>query len=111
MRRILSLISLPTLLVMGAGSHLHAQTTYCTPTFSPVGATAATEPISLVKFGTGANAINNPSSATVSTTVPKYEDFTSISMNVQRDSTYTLIVKGNTDGNATNYITIYRLEW
>lgn len=101
---------MPAMLVLGSINELQAQTTYCTPTFSPVGVSAATQPISLVQFGTGAGSINNPSSATVSTAVPKYEDFSAISMNVQRGSTYPLLVKGNTDGNNTNYITVY-IDW
>ncbi|MHA3788065.1 Ig-like domain-containing protein [Flavobacterium hauense] len=88
---------------------LHAQT-YCQPTPTQVGANQPTEPISLVQFGTGPNAINNPSSAEVSLNVPKYEDFSTISMNVEKGSTYTLVVKGNTDGDSTNYITIY-IDW
>jgi uncharacterized protein YjdB len=84
--------------------------TYCEPQVSPVGANSPTEPISLVQFGSGANAINNASSAEVSTSVPKYEDFTAISMTVEKGSTYTLVVKGNTDGNNTNYITVY-IDW
>lgn len=88
---------------------LNAQN-YCQPQPGAVGANAATEPISLVRFGSGPDAINNASSSEVSASIPKYEDFSNISMNVAKGSTYTLMVKGNTDGNSTNYITIY-IDW
>ena len=110
MRLIRSTLSLSALLILVSTPNVQAQTTYCTPTFSAGTASAATEPISLVQFGTGANSINNPSSAIVSTATPKHEDFSTISMNVQRGSTYPLLVKGNTDGNNTTYITVY-IDW
>lgn len=83
---------------------------YCEPIVSPVGSNAPTEPISLVQFGEGANAINNASSSELSVAIPKYEDFSFITMDVEKGSTYTLIVEGNTDGNNTNYITVY-IDW
>lgn len=102
-------ISLLVFILVMAPMMLMAQE-YCQPQVSPVGANSPTEPISLVKFGTGPNAINNASSAEVSVDLPKYEDFTGISMNVEKGSTYTLVVKGNTDGDSTNYITVY-IDW
>jgi len=91
-------------------STINAQTTYCAPTYSGWAVNEPAEPITLVQFGTGAGSINNPSSAIVSTSTPRYEDFSSISMNVQRGQTYDLKVKGNTNGNFTNYFTIY-FDW
>jgi len=92
-------------------STINAQTTtYCAPTWSGWAVNKPTEPITSVQFGTGTGSINNPSSATVSTTTPRYEDFSSISMNVQRGQSYVLKVKGNTNGNFTNYFTIY-FDW
>lgn len=92
-------------------STINAQTTtYCVPTYSGWAVNEPAEPITLVQFGTGTASINNPSSATVSTSTPRYEDFSSISMNVQRGQTYDLKVKGNTNGNFTNYFTIY-FDW
>lgn len=87
-----------------------AQTTYCATTWSGWAVNEPTEPITLVQFGTGTGAINNSSSATVSANTPRYEDFSSISMNVVRGQSYDLKVKGNTDGNNTNYITVY-FDW
>lgn len=92
-------------------STINAQTpTYCASTYSGWAVNEPAEPITLVQFGTGTGSINNPSSATVSTTTPRYEDFSSISMNVQRGQSYVLKVKGNTNGNFTNYFTIY-FDW
>lgn len=91
-------------------STINSQTTYCVPTWSGWAVNEPTEPITSVQFGTGAGSINNTSAATVSATTPRYEDFSTISMNVQRGQTYDLKVKGNTDGNNTNYITIY-FDW
>ncbi len=92
-------------------STINAQTpTYCAPTYSGWAVNEPAEPITLVQFGTGAGSINNSSSAIVSTTTPRYEDFSSISMNVQRGQSYVLKIKGNTNGNFTNYFTIY-FDW
>ncbi|KAA5532776.1 GEVED domain-containing protein [Paenimyroides baculatum] len=92
-------------------STINAQTTnYCAPTWSGWAVNEPTEPITSVQFGTGTGSINNTTSATVSASTPRYEDFSTTSMNVQRGQTYDLKVKGNTDGNNTNYITIY-FDW
>jgi len=91
-------------------STINAQTTYCPPTWGGWSANLPPEPITLVQFGTGAGSINNPSADAILSTTPRYEDFSSISMNVQRGQTYDLKVKGNTDGNNTNYITVY-FDW
>lgn len=92
-------------------STINAQTTtYCAPTWSGWAVNEPTEPITSVQFGTGPGSINNTTSATVSASTPRYEDFSTTSMNVQRGQTYDLKVKGNTDGNNTNYITVY-FDW
>ena len=91
-------------------STINAQRNYCVPTWGGWSANLPPEPITLVQFGTGAGSINNPSTDAILSTTPRYEDFSSISMNVQRGQTYDLKVKGNTDGNNTNYITIY-FDW
>lgn len=65
----------------------------------------AVEPITLVTF----NTINNSTSAAVNGT-PSLEDFTSISTDVEKGQTYTITVKGNTDGNFTDYIDVY-IDW
>ena len=92
-------------------STINAQTTtYCAPTWSGWAVNEPTEPITSVQFGTGTGSINNTTSATVSASTPRYEDFSTTSMNVQRGQTYDLKVKGNTDGNNTNYITVY-FDW
>jgi|GEM_PF-6943347 len=81
-----------------------AQNDYCIPTLNQPN--AATEPISLVQFGT----IDNASSAELDVEIPKYEDFSDLSTDVQRGESYTLTVQGNTDGDNINYITIY-IDW
>lgn len=87
------------------------QNTYCEPTWSGWAINEPTEPITLVQLGqNGVNGINNPTSDVVSSDTPRYEDFSAISMNVVRGESYTLKVKGNTDGNNTNYITVY-FDW
>ena len=92
-------------------STINAQTTtYCPPTWGGWSANLPPEPITLVQFGTGVGSINNPSIDAILSTTPRYEDFSSISMNVQRGQTYDLKVKGNTDGNNINYITVY-FDW
>lgn len=91
-------------------TNLQAQTTYCSPTWSGWAVNEPTEPITLVQFGTGTGSINNSSTDVVSALTPRYEDYSSISMDVEQGKTYTLKVKGNTDGNNTNYITVY-FDW
>lgn len=84
---------------------------YCTPTWFPGARNRPAEPITLVQLGKdGVNGIDNPSSDLVSIETPKYEDFSAISMDVVKGETYTLKVKGNTDGDAINYITVY-FDW
>ncbi|WLD23624.1 GEVED domain-containing protein [Flavobacterium dauae] len=92
------------------GATVNAQTTYCVPTYSGWAVNEPAEPITLVQFGTGTGSINNSSTDVVSTATPRYEDYSSISMNVQRGQTYDLKVKGTTNGNFTNYITVY-FDW
>lgn len=92
------------------GATVNAQTTYCVPTYSGWAVNEPAEPITLVQFGTGTGAINNSSTATVATSTPRYEDFSTISMTVQRGQSYDLKVKGTTNGNFTNYITVY-FDW
>lgn len=90
-----------------------AAPTYCTPTYTGWAVNEPAEPITLVQFGVAegaAGAINNSSVNEVSTTTPRHEDFSSISMDVTRGESYTLLVKANTNGNNTNYITIY-FDW
>lgn len=86
---------------------------YCTPTFTGWAVNEPTEPITLVQFGVaeGApDAINNPSPNIVSASTPRYENFSSISMNVTRGESYTLVAEGNTNGDEVNYFTIY-FDW
>lgn len=87
---------------------------YCIPTYSGWAVDEPAEPITLVQFGVVENlsdAINQTSSSEVSTSTPRYEDFSAVSsVTVTRGESYTLKVKGNTNGNNTNYITIY-FDW
>lgn len=99
-----------TLFLAAFGMQLHAQD-YCEPEWSGWAVNEPTEPISLVQFGqNGVNGIDNSSSDIVSSDTPRYEDFSAISMNVVKGESYTLKVKGNTDGNNTDYITVY-FDW
>lgn len=87
--------------------------TYCTPTYTGWAVNEPAEPITLVQLGVAEGApgaINNASVNEVSTTTPRHEDFSSIAMDVTRGESYTLLVKANTNGNNTNYITIY-FDW
>lgn len=103
-------IMFKTLFLAAFGMQLHAQD-YCEPTWSGWAVNEPTEPISLVQFGqNGVNGIDNSSSDIVSSDTPRYEDFSAISMNVVKGESYTLKVKGNTDGNNTDYITVY-FDW
>ncbi|MBK1896402.1 GEVED domain-containing protein [Chryseobacterium paridis] len=80
---------LSILLSIGACSLLSAQ--YCLPTFEYSGNMAIGEAIMNVTFGT----INNTSpSVTNGTAPPNYEDFTSISTDIQMGSNYPISVKG-----------------
>lgn len=63
------------------------------------------EPITLVDFSD----LNNPSSAVVDGT-PAYEDFTSMTAHVEQSETYTITVKGNTNGNFEHDIRVF-IDW
>ncbi len=63
------------------------------------------EPITSVVFGS----INNASPAAVNTTTP-HQDFTSISTTVAQGLAYNITVKGNTDGNYSDYISVF-VDW
>src|SRR5690606_6670345 len=97
LRKSLSLLAL-TLPV----HYMNAQS-YCQPTLQPDG---ATEPISLVLFGS----INNETTPEISTTVPHYEDISSVQTSVLKGQEYILNIAGNTKGNNTNYLTVY-IDW
>ena len=87
--------------------------TYCTPTYTGWAVNEPAEPITLVQLGVAegaSGAINNATVNEVSTTTPRHENFSNISMDVVRGQSYTLLVKANTNGNNTNYITIY-FDW
>lgn len=72
---------------------------YCEPVFSTV------EPICSVTFSD----LDNPSDPTVGGS-PAVEDFTNLAANVYRGNSYSLLVKGNTNGNFTNFITAH-FDW
>ena len=80
-------------------SYTSSQMNYCIPTF-----TSAIEPITNVIFA----GINRTTSNTVngSTALEAFCD-TAI---VQQNTTYPISIKGNTDGNFTNYIRVY-IDW
>ncbi|MCK9236451.1 MAG: GEVED domain-containing protein, partial [Acholeplasmataceae bacterium] len=68
---------------------------YCIPSSNNI------EPITYVKL----EEIDNTSSADTSS--PAYEDFTDMIASVTPGETYTITLKGNTDGGWTNYFTIF----
>lgn len=87
--------------------------TYCVPTYTGWAQNEPAEPITLVQFGVDEgvpSAIDNPSVAEVSTTTPRYENFSDTIMDVKKGESYTLRLKGHTNGNNTNYFTIY-FDW
>lgn len=93
------------LLLLVAGSawgHAYAQfpAPYCSVTF-----VSGAYPITLVSFA----GISNASSPSVGGAVQS-ENYTSISTNVVPGSTYPIVVKGNTDGNWSYYVTVY-FDW
>lgn len=73
--------------------------TYCTPSF-----TSNSEPITNVTFA----GINNTTSGT--TGGSQYESFCSTASVVLGSTTNSISVSGNTDGNFTNYISVY-FDW
>ncbi|WP_081663269.1 GEVED domain-containing protein [Flavobacterium subsaxonicum] len=64
------------------------------------------EPITQVIFG----GLNNQSLATVGTTTPALENFTTLIANIALSETLPITVKGNTNGNFTHHITAYA-DW
>ncbi|WP_293872033.1 T9SS type A sorting domain-containing protein [Flavobacterium sp.] len=80
------------------------------PYCGPMTYTSNVEPITLVNFA----GINNSTSALVGldngTTIIAHEDYTAISGNVTAGSSYTITLKGNTDGNFTTYLRVY-VDW
>lgn len=75
------------------------------PYCGPLAFQFATEPITLVNFA----GINNPSSNVVSGATP-HEDYTQVSGAVSAGQTYTITLKGNTDGNFTNRFVVF-VDW
>lgn len=72
---------------------------YCATSF-----TQGIEPVTLVNFA----GINNNSSA--SNTSPAHENYTAITGTVQTNQTYTITVKGNTNGAQTSYVKAW-FDW
>ncbi|MDO4727962.1 MAG: T9SS type A sorting domain-containing protein [Bacteroidota bacterium] len=68
---------------------------------------SSAEPITYVEFNTIAN---TTAADFESEFLPHYEDFSSISTQVQKGNTYTLKIKGNTDGDFENTILVY-IDW
>ena len=80
------------------------------PYCGPLTFTSNVEPITLVNFA----GINNSSSALVGanngTTIIAHEDYTTVTGNVTAGSSYTITLKGNTDGNFTNRFMVFA-DW
>jgi hypothetical protein len=80
------------------------------PYCGPLTFTSNVEPITLVNFA----GINNSSSALVGandgTTIIAHEDYTAITGNVTAGSSYSITLKGNTDGTYTTYLRVY-IDW
>lgn len=64
------------------------------------------EPITQVQF----QGINNPTSEVSGSDVPAFEDFTSLIGQVSLGQQYTIIVKGNTNGDFNHPVTAY-IDW
>ncbi|MDM1046331.1 VCBS repeat-containing protein [Myroides sp. 1354] len=104
------------LFVIGYTSDGTAQTTLYENTIEPtteaeyceVRVLYGVEPITLVQFAN----LNNQTDIMPNPTVAPiaYEDFTSLTANVQRGQTYTLTVKGNTNGNFEHDIRAF-IDW
>ncbi|WP_396157265.1 choice-of-anchor J domain-containing protein [Flavobacterium sp.] len=75
------------------------------PYCGPLAFATAVEPITLVNFA----GINNTTSATVAGATA-HEVFTSITGNVTAGSSYTITLKGNSDGNFTNRFIVFA-DW
>ncbi len=76
-------------------------TPYCTPNF-----TSNVEPITLVEVSN----LSNTSDAAADDTNPAYEDFTDLTADMSVGGSYEVTVKGNSNGNYTNYITVF-IDW
>ena len=80
------------------------------PYCGPITFTNAVEPITLVNFA----GINNSSSNLVGvaneTTIIAHEDYTTVTGTVRAGSTYTITLKGNTNGDYTNRFMVYA-DW
>ena len=75
------------------------------PYCGPLAFTTTVEPITLVNFA----GINNTSAAATAGATA-HEDFTSISGNVVAGSSYTITLKGNTNGSYTNRFVVF-IDW
>ncbi|MFZ4679161.1 MAG: T9SS type A sorting domain-containing protein [Flavobacterium sp.] len=80
------------------------------PYCGPLTFTSNVEPITLVNFA----GINNSTSAVVGandgTTIIAHEDYSTLTGNVTAGSSYTITLKGNTDGNYVTYLRVY-VDW
>lgn len=90
-----------TVCLLGLFSFVRAQfpAPYCPEAYS-----SGVEPITNVEFGTIANTSSNTTGGTA------HEDYTSISTDITQGATYTIKVQGNTDGNYSDYVTVF-IDW
>ena len=84
----------------------NAQAQFPSPYCGPITFTNNVEPITLVNFA----GINNTTDATVGAVNPAHEDFTAISGSVTAGQSYTITLKGNTDGNYTTKLNVF-IDW
>jgi hypothetical protein len=76
------------------------------PYCGPIAFTTNVEPITLVEFA----GINNSSTATAAVASGAHEDYTAVFGSVFAGSSYSITLKGNTDGNFTNRFMVFA-DW
>ncbi|MFY8009709.1 MAG: GEVED domain-containing protein, partial [Flavobacterium sp.] len=76
------------------------------PYCGPIAFTTNVEPITLVEFA----GINNSSTATAAVASGAHENYTAVFGSVVAGSSYTITLKGNTDGNYTNRFMVFA-DW
>jgi len=76
------------------------------PYCGPIAFTTNVEPITLVEFA----GINNSSTATAAVASGAHEDYTAVFGSVVAGSSYSITLKGNTDGNYTNRFMVFA-DW
>ena len=96
--------TLMLLCVFAYATQTHAQ--FPAPYCGPLTNTSGTEPITLVNFA----GINNTTNPDIGAVNPAHENFTAIVGSVFAGSTYSITLKGNTDGNYNTNLSVF-IDW